>query len=78
MAGKDLRVFFNFDTEEGEKINIKFALSPVSTSGALANLVSEIPHWDFNQVREEATSKWNKELGKIEVNSLTEDHRKTF
>ncbi|MBL4651481.1 MAG: glycoside hydrolase family 92 protein, partial [Flavobacteriales bacterium] len=27
MAGKDIRAYFNFETEEGEKINIKFALS---------------------------------------------------
>ena len=32
MAGKDIRAYFNFDTDDGEKIDIKFALSPVSTS----------------------------------------------
>ena len=78
MAGKDIRAYFNFDTSEAEKINIKFALSPVSTNGALKNLATEIPHWDFNQIREETKSKWNKELSKIEIKSLTEDDMKTF
>ena len=78
MAGKDLRSYFNFDTEEGEKINIKFALSPVSSSGALKNLKAEIPHWDFNKTREETKTKWNKELSKIEVTTLSEDDKKNF
>jgi predicted alpha-1,2-mannosidase len=78
MAGKDIRAYFNFDTSEGEKINIKFALSPVSSAGALMNLETEIPHWDFNKTREETKAKWNKELSKIEVKSLTEDDMKTF
>jgi len=78
MAGKDIRAYFNFDTEEDEKINIKFALSPVSTSGALNNMNAEIPHWDFNKTREETKTKWNTELSKIEVETLTEDNKKTF
>lgn len=78
MAGKDIRAYFNFDTEEQEKINIKFALSSVSTNGALKNLKAEIPHWDFNKTKAETKEKWNKELSKIEITSLTEDDKKTF
>ncbi|NQX86106.1 MAG: glycoside hydrolase family 92 protein [Flavobacteriaceae bacterium] len=78
MAGKDIRAYFNFDTENNEKINIKFALSSVSTAGALQNLKTEIPHWNFEKTRKETTTKWNKELSKIEVNMLTEDDKKTF
>ena len=78
MAGKDIRAYFNFDTEDQEKINIKFALSPVSTNGALKNLEAEIPHWDFNKTKEETKAKWNKELSKIEVETISEDDKKTF
>jgi predicted alpha-1,2-mannosidase len=78
MAGKDIRAYFNFDTEEGEKINVKFALSPVSSAGALKNLEAEIPHWDFVKTKEETKEKWNKELSKIEVKTLTEADRTTF
>ncbi|TYA55204.1 GH92 family glycosyl hydrolase [Formosa maritima] len=78
MAGKDLRAYFNFDTEEGEKIQLKMALSNVSSAGALKNLEAEIPHWDFNKTYEETSDKWNKELSKIEVETLTEDDKTTF
>lgn len=78
MAGKDIRAYFNFNTEEGEKIQIKFALSPVSTNGALKNLETEIPHWDFNETREETRHAWNQELSKIEAETLTEDQKTTF
>jgi len=78
MAGRNLRAYFNFDTQENEKILIKFALSPVSTKGALKNLKGEIPHWDFEQTRNEAKDKWNKELGKIEVQTITPEDKITF
>ncbi len=78
MAGKDIRAYFNFDTKQDEKINIKFALSSVSTAGALKNLKAEIPHWDFDKTKEETNASWNKELSKIDVETLTEDDMITF
>ncbi|WP_052598758.1 GH92 family glycosyl hydrolase [Aureispira sp. CCB-QB1] len=78
MAGKDIRAFFNFDTKNAEKIKVKFALSSVSTSGALKNLEAEIPHWDFEKTKEETKKKWNEELSKIEVTSLTEEDKVNF
>lgn len=78
MAGKDIRAYFDFDTKEDEKISIKFALSSVSSDGALKNLNAEIPHWDFNKTREETKTKWNKELSVIEVTSLSEGDKENF
>jgi predicted alpha-1,2-mannosidase len=78
MAGKDIRAYFNFDTKENEKINIKFALSSVSSAGALNNLETEIPHWNFNKTKEETKAKWNKELSKIEVSTLNENDKINF
>jgi len=78
MAGKNVRAYFNFDTKENEKIKIKFALSPVSIAGALKNLKAEIPHWDFDRIREETGAKWNRELSKIEVTTLNEGDKVTF
>jgi predicted alpha-1,2-mannosidase len=78
MAGKDIRAYFNFNTTEGEKINIKFALSSVSTTGALKNLEAEIPHWDFDITKGETKQKWNKELSKIDVKTTALDDKKTF
>lgn len=78
MAGKDIRAYFNFNTSAGEKIMIKFALSAVSTAGAMKNLQAEVPHWDFDKVKEETKAKWNTELSKIEVNTLTEGDKINF
>lgn len=71
-AGKQLRAHFDFDAKASEKIQIKFAISPVSTDGAAANLKTEIPHWDFERVKLEAQAAWNKELSKVAVTTL--DH----
>ena len=78
MAGQNIRAYFNFDTQEDEKINIKFALSSVSSAGAMKNLKAEIPHWDFNKTREETKAKWNKELSKIEVTTMNESDKINF
>jgi predicted alpha-1,2-mannosidase len=67
IAGEQIRTYFDFKTSEGEKIRIKFALSPVSTANALENLRTEIPGWNFNAVCEQAKNAWNKELEKIDV-----------
>ena len=78
MAGKDIRAYFNFDTEEAEKIKMKFALSSVSSNGAMKNLETEIPHWDFEKTKEETQQKWNKELSKIEIETIEESQKETF
>jgi len=78
MAGKDLRAYFNFETEGKEKIKIKFALSSVSSAGAMKNLEAEIPHWNFDKTRQETRDKWNKELSKIEVKTFFKDQKTTF
>ncbi len=78
MAGKQIRAYFNFKTTEGEKIKIKFALSSVSAQGAIKNLQTEIPHWDFELVKNQSQDLWNKELSKIEVETLTDKDKETF
>ena len=60
-------MYFDFNTEEGEQVKIKFALSPVSQKNALENLQTEIPGWDFEKVKRDGQQAWNQELHKIEV-----------
>jgi predicted alpha-1,2-mannosidase len=78
MAGTDIRVFFNFNTNEGEQIKIKFALSSVSSEGALKNLMTEIPHWNFEKVRKETEKKWNDNLSRIKIETLKEEDKTVF
>ncbi len=67
MAGKNLKLFFDFSTTANEAVMVKFALSAVSTEGALKNLQAEIPGWDFDKTHIAATALWEKELGKIRI-----------
>jgi predicted alpha-1,2-mannosidase len=66
-AARQLRLHFDFHTTEGEKIKIKFALSSVSTEGALLNLRTEAPGWDFDAVRKAGRTAWNTELNKVRI-----------
>ncbi|HEY8559151.1 MAG TPA: GH92 family glycosyl hydrolase [Pyrinomonadaceae bacterium] len=66
-AGKQIRAYFDFQTRKDEKIQVKFALSPVSTAGALANLKAETPGWDFEKIKREGQDAWNRELSKVAV-----------
>ena len=78
LAGKQLRMNFSFTAEEGEKLKIKFALSPVSTVNAVQNMQFEVPHWDFDRTRNEAKALWNKELGKIIVDMKSPEDKVNF
>jgi predicted alpha-1,2-mannosidase len=78
IAGEQIRAYFNFKTYEGEKIRIKFALSPVSTANALENLRTEAPGWDFYTIYEKGNDAWNKELGKIDVQMQSKDDMISF
>jgi predicted alpha-1,2-mannosidase len=78
IAGEQIRAYFNFKTEEGEKIKIKFALSPVSTANALENLRTETPSWDFNSIYKKGNDAWNRELGKIDAQMQSNDEMASF
>ncbi|MCP2026149.1 putative alpha-1,2-mannosidase [Flavobacterium sp. HSC-32F16] len=78
MAGQNLKLFFDFDTNEGEKIKIKMALSPVSSAGALENMKKEIPDWDFERVKKQSQEVWNKELNKIQVEAIQKEDLVNF
>lgn len=73
IAGKKIRMHLDFETNENEKIQIKFAISPVSQENALANLKSETPDWDFDNIKNLAQQNWNKELNKIQIEAQEND-----
>lgn len=78
MAGRQIRAWFDFDVKAGEQVMVKFALSPVSTAGALNNLMAEAPGWDFDQFRREGREAWNRELARIQVETMNEEHKRVF
>ncbi|KAA9339059.1 glycoside hydrolase family 92 protein [Hymenobacter busanensis] len=79
LAGEQLRMYFNFKTTTaGEKLKVKFALSPVSTAGALQNLRAEAPGWDFDRVRAQARQLWQQELSKVVIESPKREDKENF
>ncbi|MEZ7837986.1 MAG: GH92 family glycosyl hydrolase [Flavobacteriales bacterium] len=77
LNDKELKASFEFETQEGEQILVKVAISAVSIASARKNLEAEIPHWDFNKTQNESEQAWNKELSKIDVDS-DEDTKHIF
>ena len=78
IAGRQVRMHFDFKTSEGEKIKIKFALSPVSTEGALLNLRTEAPGWDFEALKQQGQDAWRKELGKVRIEGSVADKQNFY
>ena len=58
-----------FDVAAGEEVLVKAASSFVDADGAQRNLLSEIPHWDFEQTRRELTDIWEQRFSLIQVES---------
>jgi predicted alpha-1,2-mannosidase len=73
----DFASVFKFKVKKGEKILVKVSLSPTSYEGAKLNS-SEIKHWNFEKVHQDAIALWNKELSKIEVTSNDKDKLAIF
>lgn len=78
LAGENLKVHFDFKTSQEEKLKIKFALSPVSTEGAIKNMEAEIPHWDFEKVKAQTQKQWNLELNKVQIEPINRDEMVNF
>ena len=67
-----------FGQLNGKPLYIKVGISNVSIEGARKNLQAELPHWDFNKVKKDAESLWNRALNKIEVTSSDKDKLAIF
>jgi len=78
FTNTDARINFRFKTDGKTPLLVKVALSPVSPEGAERNLAAELPHWDFNTVKNEAEAAWNKELSKIEITTNKPDQLAIF
>jgi predicted alpha-1,2-mannosidase len=78
MAGRQIRTWFDFNVKDGEAVMVKFALSPVSTVGAVKNLIAEAPGWSFEAFRKQGQEAWNREMGKIQVETINEEQKRVF
>lgn len=75
-AGEGLKAIFKFGSETD--VHIKVALSSVDIDGALLNLTTECPHWNFKSYVDNAQEKWNEKLNLIQADFLSPDEKVTF
>lgn len=68
---KGRRVFglAQFDTNKGEEVMAKVAISSVSVANAKENMQAELTGWNFKQTVANADAAWNKELNRVVVKS---------
>ena len=72
------RIVATFDgIEQGEQLLMKIAMSTTSVDGAKKNLYTEVPNWDFADVKQSANNEWNKYLKRIDIEG-TDDQKKNF
>ena len=66
-SGAQSGAYVDYRTSDNESVEVKVGISYTSIAQARLNLDTEIPQWNFDQVREAAKAKWNKALAKIEI-----------
>lgn len=61
IEGLKLNGVFDFNNS-AKPLLVKTGISYVSIDGALANLQTELPDWDFEDTKQKAVQKWNQSL----------------
>ena len=67
IGGRKIAAWFGFDPSEGRELEVKVALSGVSTAGAVKNLEAEAAGKNFDMVAQEAEAAWDNALAVIEA-----------
>lgn len=76
--GKKVGAFVTFDTSADPVLLLRVGVSFIGAQKARDNIESEIPDWNFDRVRQEAETEWERVLGRIQVEGGTEAERKIF
>jgi predicted alpha-1,2-mannosidase len=76
--GKNIGAFVTFNTKEKEQVLVKVAISYTGIEGARKNQAAEMPHWDFEQVKNDARKTWENELTRIQIEGGTDSQKEIF
>ncbi len=71
LSGQNIGGFLSFSAVKNEEVLVKIGLSYVSLQNAKQNLLNEQPGFDFDQVKQNASAAWEKELKRIQVKGGT-------
>lgn len=64
--------------QDGQPLVITVGISGTSIEGARRNLDAECKHFDFDKVRAQTQSKWQRQLSKIQVEGDNDDQKTIF
>ncbi len=78
VEGEKTKMHVAFKTASNEILLIKIGMSNTGEEGALKNLESEIPSWNFDRVRESATETWNNYLSKADIDPIGNGQKISF
>ncbi len=78
VSGQGIQAIFSFSEDDPKTILLKVGLSSASIEGAIKSLEEEIPHWDFDKVRKEASEIWEKQLARVSIKTQDEDQKTIF
>ena len=76
--GFSLQAITRFNTTDDKEILVKVGLSSASMEGAMANLKSENPGWNFDKIARKAEETWDKELAKVEIEDGNDENKTIF
>lgn len=69
LSGNDLGAVLSFEVKEGQAVQVKVGISPISSEQAKIDMAAENAGWDFTAVREQAKADWNSMLGRVDIQS---------
>jgi predicted alpha-1,2-mannosidase len=75
ISGHNSGMAVRYETNAGDAVMLKIGISYVSVEQAKLNLDSELAHWNFEQVKQDAFDEWNRMLGRIEVEGGTHERQ---
>lgn len=76
--GEKIGAYIRFDVTPQESVLVKAASSFTNLCGAQKNLQAEIPHWDFDQTRQELATIWEERLATVQVETDEREDKEKF
>jgi predicted alpha-1,2-mannosidase len=77
-SGSHLKAALHIKKASHAPLLVKVGISAVDIDGALKNLEAEVPAWDFELAQRNAAEAWERELGRIRIESSSEPVLRTF
>lgn len=78
MTGKAVKINLVLDAGNRDPLLVKVGISGTDIDGAIKNVDSEIPGWNFDQVVASAETEWEKVLSVLQVEDDNAERKETF